>query len=838
MSEPPSNTLLAVPTSYTTTKRQRRNSSQQQLGPYSISKTLGTGAFSKVKLGIHANTGSKVAVKIINKEQFKRMAEEAIKVDRKRAEVRPLHITEDMRTAPRSPVPNLDTNLLPEVKLMMKLDHPSITQLYSVYDTPEEMFLVMEYAEGRDLMAHVKAKGHLNECEARLLFRQLVSALDHCHLAGVIHRDLKMENILMDASNENVMLTDFGLGRMTSNIDDYLQTFCGTPAYAAIELINGKPYLGDKTDIWALGVILYVLVTGKLPFHGSTIAEVYGKINSLSYEVPPEFSPELRDLFRRIFTRRPKHRIDMEGLRWHPWTNRDNHEPPARVKPQAAAKPQQPGQENTVDTSVASVRHDNGVVIYTIREHEATHYEQSQARPAGPMSYQSDATSPYGSPNSPSIMPDSGSRRGSVTSSTRRNSLFNRTSRTTNGSTTQSTTSKQPPINRRRANTSDGRRNSLPLSFGQFSSGTSSVTSRKRNSVAVVTNGLLGSRRRSSDAPGNGRRRSGDAPDSPSSAKEVESFRVVIPAMMSDYNTAVNATSSKNLKQAPPTSEVEWFDRMTQVMKFDPITMEPLILDMSYKAVDTGTMNSRFNTDASKTSLSSAPSYQTLRTTAPQTPVMMRVAGSRTVSASSNVSSNQSVNMDSMKRKVHELASSNTTMGRLGSESLKRNGKPDFVSVGSMYSASTLASTLGRSPSKLTSLEPSCDEIQAFHLLHLPASDIRTVRFPFTASTTSSFEPAALFKEVHRALLILRGSQGSNVEVLFTRPSPQSYTLNCVARRCKDPSLSPEDAIVEFEIEVCRVWLMKLYGIKITRTSGRVEDFKYYKEIIVGSLRI
>ncbi len=140
-------------------------------------------------------------------------------------------------------------SLSKEVKLLMRMDHPNVIKLFQVVDTENEVFIVMEYASGGELIDYIAAKGQLNDKEGRRLFRQLVSAIDHCHLAGVVHRDLKLENILL-TQDKNILLSDFGLGRTVRKADQRLSTFCGTPLYAAPELVSGIAYCGPAADIW------------------------------------------------------------------------------------------------------------------------------------------------------------------------------------------------------------------------------------------------------------------------------------------------------------------------------------------------------------------------------------------------------------------------------------------------------------------------------------------------------------------------------------------------------------------------------------------------------------
>ncbi|KAI8849808.1 kinase-like domain-containing protein [Chytridium lagenaria] len=228
------------------------------LGNYQILKTIGQGAFSKVKLGIHKETGQKVRFYSIR--------------------------------ISAAETPSFMSTLQLEVQLLMRLDHPNIINLYQVMDTEDECFVVMEYAAGGELIDYIAARNYLTEKEARRLFRQILSAMDHCHMANVVHRDLKLENLLL-TDQKNILISDFGLGRTFLNDkDDYMKTFCGTPNYAAVELISGIPYIGVKADIWALGVVLFVMMTGRPPFTGDSISALYSKIKAVDYKCPDYFS--------------------------------------------------------------------------------------------------------------------------------------------------------------------------------------------------------------------------------------------------------------------------------------------------------------------------------------------------------------------------------------------------------------------------------------------------------------------------------------------------------------------------------------------------------------------
>ncbi|XP_030325901.1 maternal embryonic leucine zipper kinase isoform X4 [Strigops habroptila] len=215
------------------------------------------GGFAKVKLGRHLLTGEKVAIKIMDK----------------------LALGDDL--------PRVKT----EIDAMKNLSHQHICQLYHVIETSKKIFMVLEYCPGGELFDYIISKDHLSEEEARVFFRQIVSAIAYVHSQGYAHRDLKPENLLIDEEH-NLKLIDFGLcAKPKGGLDYHLNTCCGSPAYAAPELIQGKAYIGSEADIWSMGVLLYALLCGYLPFDDDNVMAVYRKIMRGKYSVPKWLSP-------------------------------------------------------------------------------------------------------------------------------------------------------------------------------------------------------------------------------------------------------------------------------------------------------------------------------------------------------------------------------------------------------------------------------------------------------------------------------------------------------------------------------------------------------------------
>ncbi|XP_043735289.1 serine/threonine-protein kinase MARK2-like [Cervus elaphus] len=251
---------------------------------YDILDTLGEGQSAEVKLARHRLTKALVAIKIIEKTDHTNLRQ-----------------------------------LSQEVRALRSMNnHRNIVQLVEIIDTEETLFLIMEYLSGGDLATYLDAQGCLTEGEARGVFRQLVSALRHCHRRGVVHRDVKPGNILLEANK--IKLSDFGLSDQW-HPGKKLNTSCGTLEYMAPELFLGLPYTGPEVDVWSLGVVLYTLVTGSAPFTGRDFRELRDCICTGHYRVPEGLSGEMKDLIRRMLTLNPANRATLDDVRHHPWLN-------------------------------------------------------------------------------------------------------------------------------------------------------------------------------------------------------------------------------------------------------------------------------------------------------------------------------------------------------------------------------------------------------------------------------------------------------------------------------------------------------------------------------------
>mmetsp|Transcript_2999 Transcript_2999/g.9345 ORF Transcript_2999/g.9345 Transcript_2999/m.9345 type:complete len:494 (-) Transcript_2999:133-1614(-) len=257
----------------------------QRIGHYRLGKNLGIGSFGKVRLAEHQLTGKKVAVKILNRNRIRQL--------------------------------DMDEKVRREIKILKLFYHPHIIRLYEIIYTPTDIYMVMEYVPGGELFDFIVSNGRLSEQRARAMFQQLVSGVEYCHQHAVVHRDLKPENLLLDAEQQ-LRIADFGLSNVMKD-GDFFKTSCGSPNYAAPEVISGKLYAGPEVDVWSCGVILYALLCGSLPFDDENIPNLFKKIKGGIFTLPGHMSDEIKDLISRMLVVDPLQRITIPEIRRHRW---------------------------------------------------------------------------------------------------------------------------------------------------------------------------------------------------------------------------------------------------------------------------------------------------------------------------------------------------------------------------------------------------------------------------------------------------------------------------------------------------------------------------------------
>jgi len=278
------------------------------LEKYQIVRTLGEGSFGKVKLAYHLATNSRVALKIINRRILQKTDMQG-RVER-------------------------------EISYLRLLRHPHIIKLYEVIKNADEIIMVLEFA-GKELFDYIVQRGRLAEQEARRFFQQILSAVQYCHRHKIVHRDLKPENLLLD-DNMDIKIADFGLSNIMTD-GNFLKTSCGSPNYAAPEVISGRLYAGPEVDVWSCGVILYVMLVGRLPFDEESIPELFQRISQGIFTLPDFLSSGARHLLRRILQVNPLDRVTVDGIIEDPWF---------RVDLDAGLFPKQSSRIDTVDEHV------------------------------------------------------------------------------------------------------------------------------------------------------------------------------------------------------------------------------------------------------------------------------------------------------------------------------------------------------------------------------------------------------------------------------------------------------------------------------------------------------
>ena len=268
-------------------QKEKEFSSKKNKNPklknYKILKTIGEGTFSKVKEAIHIPSGEKVAIKILEKSKIED-EEDLICINR-------------------------------EINYLKNLSHPNIISLYETIETKDCFYIIMEYAEN-DLFSYIVKNNFLNELTAKKFFYQIISSIKYIQKKKITHRDVKPENILLTQNNQKVKLIDFGLANNYSN-NDLLSTSCGSPCYAAPEMVLGKKYKGIQIDIWSSGIVLYAMLCGYLPFEDDTDENIYRNVILGKFDLPNRLSIHSKDLIKKILEVNPNKRIKLNDIFQH-----------------------------------------------------------------------------------------------------------------------------------------------------------------------------------------------------------------------------------------------------------------------------------------------------------------------------------------------------------------------------------------------------------------------------------------------------------------------------------------------------------------------------------------
>ena len=261
-----------------------------RIGPFKLMNEIGKGKFATVFLGIHEETGQKVSIKKLKKSEL-----------------------------------NTDNLLIKEINIQKKLFHPYLTQMYCVIEKSDDIYIISEFCSKGDIIKNLLEKGTFDESFSCKIFQQIISSLEYLHKNNICHRDIKPENILL-TEKLDAKLTDFGLSRHFKK-NELLNSSCGSPIYAAPEMLEGKSYDGTKIDIWSLGISLYTMVCGELPFVVDDENDIYilmDKIIKGNYNIPEFLSNECKDLIKNMLVTDPDKRITLEQIKNHKWVNKFN----------------------------------------------------------------------------------------------------------------------------------------------------------------------------------------------------------------------------------------------------------------------------------------------------------------------------------------------------------------------------------------------------------------------------------------------------------------------------------------------------------------------------------
>ncbi|OHT03851.1 Calcium/calmodulin-dependent protein kinase type 1 [Tritrichomonas foetus] len=255
------------------------------IGHYQFKGDLGTGAFSTVKLALDHSKKRLVACKVIEKKAIS--------------------------------TPSLKAKFESEIRILQQLSHPNIVQLYDLLKDDDRIYIIMEFCSGGELFEHILEREHLTEAEAKPMIKEILSGLKFVHSFGIAHRDLKPENLLFGDDGE-IKISDFGFSRFVDQ-NGLAQTPCGSPCYAAPEVISGRPYDARKSDIWSTGVVAYAMLTGKLPWTQRNQNALFDQIRKGNFVIPNFLSPLCQDFLATLMEVSDKKRPSAEDALNHPW---------------------------------------------------------------------------------------------------------------------------------------------------------------------------------------------------------------------------------------------------------------------------------------------------------------------------------------------------------------------------------------------------------------------------------------------------------------------------------------------------------------------------------------
>uniref|UniRef100_A0A8C2KI22 non-specific serine/threonine protein kinase n=1 Tax=Cyprinus carpio TaxID=7962 RepID=A0A8C2KI22_CYPCA len=722
---------------------------QPHIGCYRLLKTIGKGNFAKVKLAKHILTDKEVAVKIIDKTQLN-----------------------------PSSLQKQNVSNVSYISLFSSCPH--VVKLFEVIETDKSLYLVMEYASGGEVFDYLVAHGRMKEKEARAKFRQIVSAVQYCHQKCIVHRDLKAENLLLDA-DMNIKIADFGFSNEFT-LGSKLDTFCGSPPYAAPELFQGKKYDGPEVDVWSLGVILYTLVSGSLPFDGQNLKELRERVLRGKYRIPFYMSTDCENLLKKLLILNPTKRGSLEQIMKDRWMNVGHEDD--ELKPYIEPQPDYKDPKRTdimlrmgysldeIQDSLVKQKYNDVMATYLLLDYRNAELDELsvKARPGTDLTNNAQSSPHKGQRNTSNPK----SRRSTDQSSSVSTKRPQGDSKHIGGSVSSSKVPPSPLIS------GDHKKTPTPSTNSILSSG----TSRSRNSP-ITERATLGVQ--------NGK----DSLNTPGSRASTASAAAVLAA---SSRTRHHKSLSTSAHPSPPDLHAH---RPSTANQKAPV------VSPSAQNISISSMADRTNFSRGVTSRSTFHAGQ------------QRATRDQQASAYNDPSASPSLSHGNSQVR-------RTGTGIFSKFTSKFVRRSPYEGEGRDEASRPMLSTADKME-KGTQGDENKDSFSSSPASSTPSSTQaskdtkpRSLRFTWSMKTTSSMEPNDMMKEIRKVL----DSNSCDYELR------ERFMLLCVSG---NPT---HDDFVQWEMEVCKLPRLSLNGVRFKRISGTSIAFKNIASKIANELKL